>query len=60
MNRYNVKRGNDLPHAVLNPEIVRAIRKNVRGETAKQLAMKYGVHIRTIDKVRTFQTWVHV
>lgn len=54
------KRGNDLPQARLTPEKVREIRANVRGLFAWQLAMVYGVHIRTIDKIRTFQTWKHV
>ena len=58
--RAMAKRGNDLPHARLDPEKVRAIRANVRGLTAQQLADVYGVHIRTIDKVRVRETWAHV
>lgn len=54
------KRGNDLSHARLDPEKVRAIRANARGLTAQQLADVYGVHIRTIDKVRVRETWAHV
>lgn len=53
-------RGNQLPHAKLTPEAVRAIRANRNGETAKQLASRYGVHVRTIDKVRDRRSWGHV
>jgi len=54
------KRGNQLPHARLDPEAVREIRSNVLGLTAKQLAQRYGVHHRTIEKVRHYETWSHV
>jgi hypothetical protein len=54
------KRGESLPQSRLNIEAVKAIRRNVRGETAKQLADKFGVHIRTIDKVRDGKSWVGV
>ena len=54
------KRGTQLPHARLNEESVRAIRRNVKGQTAKQLAECFGVHIRTIDKVRDGRSWVGV
>jgi hypothetical protein len=53
-------RGNRLPHARLNPEAVRQIRANVRGRTARQLADEFGVHFRTIEKVRSFETWGHI
>ena len=33
------------------------IRENRRGMTAKQLGAAYGVHHRTIEKVRHFETW---
>lgn len=54
------KRGNDLPHAKLNPETVGAIRANRFGWTAKQWAAHLGLHIRTIDKVRDRKSWSHV
>lgn len=39
------KRGNDLPHAKVNPEIVRKIRiDSEQGITAKCQASEYGVH----------------
>lgn len=53
-------RGNDLPHAKLNPEKVREIRTNKYGLSAQSLAYKYGVHVRTIDAVRTRQNWNHI
>lgn len=54
------KRGNDLPHAKLTAQDVQAIRINRHGETARQLAARYGVHVRTIDKVRNRHTWSHI
>jgi len=54
------KRGNDLPQAKLDADKVRAIRQNRHGKTAKCLAAEYGVHIRTIDKIRDHVTWRHV
>ena len=54
------RRGNDLPHARLTPDLVRAIRRNVHGWTAKQWAQHLGLHIRTIEGVRVFRTWRHV
>ena len=58
--RVTCLRGNDLPHARLNPEKVREIRANVRGMTARQLAEAHGVHYRTIEKIRSGETWSHV
>ena len=45
------------PNAKLKPEQVRAIRMNRHGKTAKALAAEYGVHYRTIEKVRSYETW---
>lgn len=56
----SARRGTDLPHARLTPAVVREIRANRHGLTAKQWAAKLGVHIRTIDKVRDYKTWIHV
>lgn len=53
-------RGNALPHARLNASAVRDIRRNVPGWTAKQWAVELGVHLRTIEKVRHYETWRHV
>jgi hypothetical protein len=58
---YYAKRGNSLPHAKVNPEIVRKIRiDSEQGVTAKCQASEYGVHIRTIEAIRSYKTWVHV
>jgi hypothetical protein len=55
------KRGNDLPHAKVNAEIVRKIRMDSeRGITAKSQSSEYGVHIRTIEAIRSYKTWRHV
>ena len=54
------KRGNDLPQAKLNADLVRAIRLNVHVETARQWAIRLGVHQRTIDKVRDRRSWGHI
>lgn len=53
-------RGTDLPQSRLTPDQVVEIRENRRGMTAWQQAEKYGVHIRTIEKVRRYETWTHV
>lgn len=52
------RRGLALPQARLTPQAVRDIRAST--ETAAQCAMRYGVHIRTTDKVRTYRSWRHV
>ena len=54
------KRGNDLPHAKLTPDVVREIRANRHGITAKQWADRLGLHVRTIDKVRDRKSWSHI
>lgn len=51
-------RGSQLPQARLTPADVRNIRRS--GQTARQLAEQFGVHIRTIDKVRQFISWRHI
>jgi len=50
------------PHrpAKLTADQVRQIRINRNGQTAKQLATGYGVHWRTVEKIRAFETWVNV
>lgn len=53
-------RGESRPNARLTAETVRAIRQNRNGKTARQLADIYGVHYRTIEKVRHYETWAHV
>lgn len=53
-------RGEQLPQAKLNEILVRQIRENRRGLTARQWAEQLGVHQRTIDKVRDYRSWRHV
>ncbi len=58
---YYAKRGNDLPQAKVNKEIVRKIRIQAeQGITAKYQASEYGVHIRTIEAIRSYKTWANV
>ena len=58
--RYYARRGEDLSHSKLTEEIVKKIRLEAGSVTAKSQAEKYGVHVRTIEKVRYFLSWVHV
>jgi len=39
---------------------VAEIRANRYGLTAKRLAEQYGVHIRTIENIRSYWSWRHV
>lgn len=55
--RAHAIRGEALPQARLTREKVAAIRENRRGKTARQLAEEFGVHFRTIEKVRAYETW---
>jgi hypothetical protein len=54
------KRGNELPTAKLNPEIVREIRENRNGETHGATAKRFGVHYNTVMRIRHFEAWRHV
>ena len=58
--KANALRGEELPQARLTEEKVKAIRENRKGQTAKQLSAVFGVHYRTIEKVRSGETWSHV
>lgn len=51
-------RGNRLPHARLTPDLVREIRAS--NEPHKRIADRLGVHYRTIEKVRQYETWRQV
>lgn len=57
--KANAKRGNELPHARMTPAAVREVRA-ASHLTAKQLADRHGVHYRTIEKIRAYETWGHV
>jgi len=59
--RYELAaRGNDLPHAKLNPDAVREIRSNPKGLNGRQLAEQYGVSEACIRKVLYRESWSHV
>lgn len=54
------KRGEALPHAKLTADDVRTIRAAGLSKTARQLAEEFGVHHRTVEKIRNYETWRHV
>lgn len=70
MNRTKVKRGSELPHAKLTEDDIRLINLFVaereqmkailKGMTNKAIADKWDVHVRTIDKITSGETWGHV
>ena len=70
MNRTKVLRGSDLPHAKLDEHDIALIRdlvaerNRLRRRAAalsnRALAEKFGVHHRTIEKLISRETWVHV
>jgi hypothetical protein len=70
MNRTKVKRGAQLPHAKLTEDDVRLInsfveereqlKTRLKGMTNKSIADKFDVHIRTIDRITSGETWGHV
>ena len=53
-------RGHRLPHARLTEQQVRDIRRNAEGWPRQKWADFLGVHIRTVEKVCTYETWRHV
>jgi hypothetical protein len=55
----NPARGNELPHAKLTAEIVADIRKRAPTTAHRVLAAEYGVHVNSIGRVVTYQTWWH-
>jgi hypothetical protein len=69
--REFASRGNDLPHARLIAADVKEIRRAVQQReelrryiaenlTNTALARRFGVHVRTIDRVTQFENWSHV
>lgn len=71
MNRLKVKRGSELPQAKLTEDDVRfcrelheqgwhQIRQAYEYCTAKALAEKFGVHVRTMEKALSGISWGHV
>jgi len=59
-NKIMAKRGIELPQSKLDENDVRLIRELKGQLTAKSLAEKFDVHYRTIEKVLSYETWVHV
>jgi FixJ family two-component response regulator len=70
MNRTKVKRGSDLPHSKLKEDDIRLIhalvaereqmKATLKGLTNKAIADKWDVHVRTIDRITSGETWGHV
>jgi hypothetical protein len=70
MNRTKVKRGSQLPHSKLTEDDIRLInsfvaereqlKTRLKGMTNKSIADKFDVHIRTIDRITSGETWGHV
>lgn len=70
LNRNKAKRGSDLPQSKLNEDDVRLIRglvehreyekKKLAELTNAKIAEKFGVHIRTIDRITAGENWGHV
>ena len=70
LNRIKVKRGSDLPHAKLSEDDVALIRKliAVREDLKRQaseltnakIAEKFGMHVRSIDRIAGCESWTHV
>lgn len=58
--REFAQRGTDRHNARLDEDKVRLIRSNPEGKTRQQLAFDFGVHLRTVDKCATYETWTHV
>ena len=70
LNRTKVKRGSELPWSRLTESDVRLIREliadreatkaQLRELTNAKIAEKFGVHVRTIDRVANGENWGHV
>ena len=58
--REFVSRGEARPNARLTEATVRDILRNVHGLTARQWSERLGVHIRTVEAVRSYLNWRHV
>lgn len=71
LNRLKVKRGSALPQARLTEEEVANIRRGYNKArltiariqskwTAKGIARRTGLHVRTVEKILSGETWTHV
>ena len=61
--REFVKRGEDLPQSKCTVELVRKMRAEYRygckNWGAPALARRYGLHVRTVEKIIAQETWIH-
>jgi hypothetical protein len=53
-------KGNQLPQAIVTPELVIQIRKTTFAKSAKRWAKEPGMHHRSIEKIRSYGSWKHV
>lgn len=71
LNRLNVKRGNELPQSKLDEEKVAKARRDYDRArmliqriqsrySIKGIANHYGVHVRTMEKALSGETWSHL
>jgi len=70
LNRLKVKRGSELPWTKLDEsdvELIHALfsernrlKKELSSLTNKSIAEKFGVHLRTIERISAGETWIHV
>ena len=70
LNRTKAKRGSQLPHAKLCEDDVRLIlslvehreklKREAKNLTNARIAEKFSVHIRTIDRITSGESWGHV
>lgn len=70
LNRTKVRRGSDLPHAKLSEKDVKDIwslvnqREHYKRQASRlsngRLAEMFGVHVRTIDRITSGESWTHV
>lgn len=70
LNRLKVKRGMDLPWSKMTDDDIREIRSlvetrervkhDLKRMTNAAIAKRYGVHVRTIDRITQGETWGHV
>jgi hypothetical protein len=70
LNRTKVLRGSALPHAKLHEDDVRLIlqivqereemKQQLKWMTNASIARKFGVHVRTIDRITAGENWGHV
>ena len=70
LNKLKARRGSQLKHAKLCEDDVRLIngliehrdslKKELKQLTNASIAEKFGVHVRTIDRISAGENWTHV